>query len=298
MPKRSGKINRREREIGARLKEFREAIRWSQADFAERLGLTRNQLAAIEYGSTPLRYETAWQVRRLFGVSVAWLWGEGMTRPQDVSEDAELPLPEDPGVPKKSLLTEVFKSFYKLEDDTPSAPSAKEKAIRKVRLPELDVKHRTFLLLVVTNELHNWLARVPEGYTVDFCDKLSALAKSYLEALPAEVDSVWQARYDALVWAEVQSRAAKQAAAWGTDQKKELTDAATSSKTFPVKTQLPGLLERLKKATATPGKKTELAGFLKAPLASVSRWLAGEREPGGEVALQLLRWVEQQERKK
>jgi hypothetical protein len=31
-------------------------------------------------------------------------------------------------------------------------------------------------------------------------------------------------------------------------------------------------------------------------LASVSRWLSGEREPGGEIALLMLKWVELQER--
>lgn len=81
-------------------------------------------------------------------------------------------------------------------------------------------------------------------------------------------------------------------------QKRELTHSETLSKVADVKPKLPSLLERLKKATAETGKKSELAEFLKAPLASVSRWLSGEREPGGEVALQMLHWVEQQERRK
>jgi len=79
-------------------------------------------------------------------------------------------------------------------------------------------------------------------------------------------------------------------------QKQDLTHSETYPKDVAVKAQLPGLLERLKKATAEAGKKTALAEFLKVPLASVSRWLSGEREPGGEVTLQLLKWVELQER--
>jgi transcriptional regulator with XRE-family HTH domain len=85
-------------------------------------------------------------------------------------------------------------------------------------------------------------------------------------------------------------------------QIKELTDAETSLRIPQVKAQLPNLLERLKKATAETGKKSALAKFLSSalktnvPLASVSRWLSGEREPGGEVTLQLLKWVELQER--
>lgn len=81
-------------------------------------------------------------------------------------------------------------------------------------------------------------------------------------------------------------------------QKNELTDAAGSPKSVAMRKQLPGLLERLRNATAAPGKKTELAESLnpKVPLESVSRWLSGSREPSGEVTLQLLYWVELQER--
>lgn len=82
-------------------------------------------------------------------------------------------------------------------------------------------------------------------------------------------------------------------------KKSSLTDASCSVKdSETMKVQLPRLLERLRTATAAPGKKTELAAALnpKVPLESVSRWLSGSREPSGEVALQLLRWVELQER--
>ena len=83
---------------------------------------------------------------------------------------------------------------------------------------------------------------------------------------------------------------------------KYLTKAETSVKASSVKAQLPNLLERLNRATKETGKMSALADFLgkavgyKVPLASVSRWLSGKREPGGEVTLQLLRWVELQER--
>jgi hypothetical protein len=55
------------------------------------------------------------------------------------------------------------------------------------------------------------------------------------------------------------------------------------------------LLAKLNRLTQEPGKKTELADFLGAPLASVSRWLSGKRDPGGETTLKLLRWVQEQE---
>jgi DNA-binding transcriptional regulator YiaG len=77
--------------------------------------------------------------------------------------------------------------------------------------------------------------------------------------------------------------------------RKLLTEAESHAKLSPVKSQLDNLLATLNRLTKEPGKKTELADFLGAPLASVSRWLSGDREPGGQTTLRLLHWVEQQE---
>ncbi|MBL9172844.1 MAG: helix-turn-helix transcriptional regulator [Verrucomicrobiales bacterium] len=57
------------------------------------------------------------------------------------------------------------------------------------------------------------------------------------------------------------------------------------------------LLHRLKRAAASRGKKTELAEFLGVPLARVSQWLSGDREPGGATTLRLLEWVQAEEAK-
>jgi transcriptional regulator with XRE-family HTH domain len=81
-------------------------------------------------------------------------------------------------------------------------------------------------------------------------------------------------------------------------QTKDLTESATSEILAVVKAQLPRLRERLNRATKETGKMSALAEFLGVPLASVSRWLSGKREPGGEITLKLLHWVEQQERQK
>jgi DNA-binding transcriptional regulator YiaG len=82
-----------------------------------------------------------------------------------------------------------------------------------------------------------------------------------------------------------------------TPGKKHLTDTSYWTTTENVKELLPNLRDKLKKLTESAGKKSELADFLGAPLASVSRWLSGDREPGGEITLKLLKWVEKQERK-
>jgi DNA-binding transcriptional regulator YiaG len=54
----------------------------------------------------------------------------------------------------------------------------------------------------------------------------------------------------------------------------------------------------LNKATSGRGAKSALAKYMGVPLPNVSQWLSGDREPSGETTLQLLNWVEHQERKK
>ncbi len=61
--------------------------------------------------------------------------------------------------------------------------------------------------------------------------------------------------------------------------------------------KFPTLLARLKLATEERGNKTTLANYLEVPLVRVSQWLSGKREPGGEVTLQMLQWVEAEEAK-
>lgn len=77
-----------------------------------------------------------------------------------------------------------------------------------------------------------------------------------------------------------------------------LTKITVSGNTTEVKSQMDVLKARLNKATKGRGEKAELARFMKLPLANISQWLSGKREPGGENTLRLLRWVEQQEAKR
>jgi len=65
----------------------------------------------------------------------------------------------------------------------------------------------------------------------------------------------------------------------------------------PVPSKYPPLLARLKAATRPLRKKSELATFLGVPQSRVSEWLNGKYEPGGEITLQLLQWVEDEEAK-
>ena len=79
-------------------------------------------------------------------------------------------------------------------------------------------------------------------------------------------------------------------------KRKLLTHITDVGNVARVKSPMANLLERLNEATSQRGMKTKLAKIMGVLLANVSQWLSGEREPGGETTLQLLHWVEQQER--
>jgi transcriptional regulator with XRE-family HTH domain len=84
VPKRKAPIQtERECEIGSRVREARERLRYSQAVFARSLGLTPDKLRFIESGRTPLRYGIAWQLRDSFRISLDWLSGDGTLAGKD-----------------------------------------------------------------------------------------------------------------------------------------------------------------------------------------------------------------------
>lgn len=299
MPKKSGLMSKSEAVIGARIKEFRERIEWPQSVFAHEVGVTRNKLAGIEYGTTPLRYGLALRICRRYRISRLWL-AKGVGSPQsdwDLGKDVEYKIPHrmlfslafseilEPAIPEGLL------AFLKLDEATGATQSI---------IPPTDVPR---------GRQHEWFAAkafraavesVPADTRAAFCDAvletINSLSAVYSSNTKDRVPLYASAAIsDALSKRKTESKALV--------KKSSLTDSEISSKVvIEVKAQLPTLLERLKKATAETGKKSELAEFLKrvkkanVPLASVSRWLSGEREPGGEVALLMLKWVELQER--
>ena len=85
-------------------------------------------------------------------------------------------------------------------------------------------------------------------------------------------------------------------------QNKDLTEDSPKGNNSPVKSELEKLIARVKRLASRPGAKAELARVLKVAPARVTEWLTDDREkrkePGGHYTLELLHWVEQQERQK
>lgn len=112
MPKQSGLVDKRESAICARIKDFRESIRWPQPAFAYELQLSKNQLASIEYGRTPLRWEVGYRLCVMFDVNAHWLaTGEGPVTPYLGRTTEWFP----GNLPKKILFSEVYDSALKDE---------------------------------------------------------------------------------------------------------------------------------------------------------------------------------------
>jgi DNA-binding XRE family transcriptional regulator len=71
----------REREIAQRLRQMRELLRFSQAEFAEQVGSNRQRIADCEAGRVALRCELALRLCRQFVIGEKWL-ATGHGRPR------------------------------------------------------------------------------------------------------------------------------------------------------------------------------------------------------------------------
>jgi transcriptional regulator with XRE-family HTH domain len=287
-------MNPREREIGARLKAFRAGIKYSQASFAEIIGLTRDQLASVEYGRTPLKYSVAWKIRFAFGLSLDWLWGGDMS-PDNLAEDRHLPHPDSGRAGQNALLTDVFNEIHQL-----SGGERRVAKTRKVRVEASELAHRWLVILALRHQLDAWIASLPDGYTQDFGNQLSRLADKYLKALPADSPELIQARLDGLLWEKMRADVARKIPAVQLlpDEPRNNRGVEYEVKSLTVEkasaAALPRLIERLNRATQARGSKAELAAWLGVHRQMVTDWLTGKQKPGGEITLQLLHWVERQ----
>ena len=327
VPRPSGRMTDLERDICARVKTVRESINWSQAAFAEQLGITRDQLASIECGRTPLRYDIAWRLRQSFGISLRWL-DEGWGFPDSLAHD-NLPIPTATGLPERALLSAVAQKFSELDDgslvaigpESSGAPQQSEQPASQLlpldelgfpQLPEAvlqlidgreratgktDIDHRALHVEFLRLKIDGWVSSVPLGHVSAFANELEKAAETFIHSLPQDPEEAIERRNSQLIWERIKTANARKVLVASQTKKKVLTDVTVTDNVSPVKSTMANLLDRLNKATSQRGMKSKLAKVMGVPLSNVSQWLSGEREPGGETTLRLLQWVEQQENK-
>ena len=256
-------------EICRRLKLAREQRGLSRAEIAREGGGDSSALVRIESGRVPLHYAVA-----------RWIWRGGMHLLNPVYLTTEegkpttkyglwLPSAEDIRVSPAALFSEVINRYA---DDlrTLSGPEPSQ------RLP-----------LSWIREQQHFLERQKEGIAAG--QRLLESHSQWLLTLKEAARRAHQRRLLAVQAAVVRVR-----------EKNILTDTSNDVFNQPVRTWAT-LRDELRRLTAEPGAKTQLAKELTIqlrrqekpiPLATLSRYLSGDMEPGGEITLALLNWVE------
>jgi transcriptional regulator with XRE-family HTH domain len=277
--KSSTALPQREIEIGERVRQIRLASHLKQPDFARALDVTRDRLAAHEYGRTPLKLAVGYAICRLRNVSLRWL--------------ATGKLPKRPFTPiAPSLLNKIgdrtfFSEAYDNELSKLVEDRLKEHAERAgVPVESLDkavlIWDQQYLGISGAESHMENVIQLIQANIIDLDDD-----KKLAFALAVE-----RAAFSFLLGQA------------GQGQKEGLTESSDFRKTSgDMKRTLKKLLEDVRRLTEPVGMKAQLAEWLtkrnrrEVPQARVSEWLSGKHDPSGETTLQLLDWVEEMKRK-
>jgi len=101
-------VDQRERDIGQRVQRVRERINWPQPAFAAELDISRDRLASVEYGRTPLRYPVGYRLCAIFDVNPEWL-ANGAGEMTSTMVLPNLPMPE--GLRPKAMFSRIYDQF-------------------------------------------------------------------------------------------------------------------------------------------------------------------------------------------
>jgi len=283
----------REKAICRRLREFRLWTGLSQAEFSSVVGLNLRAYASYEYERSQLNYVAAWRIlTAMHMLNPIWL-AEGAG---EMLEGRHFTCwsPEDTGLGPRTAFSFVYDTQLK----RPLLRSPVLRLLEPIKGLRMftfasDISGRLFSKERFGDFLSGWLAALPDSNVNDFLNELFRRAAQVFARYPRDKDQQAIETRRAEIYRIEERR--RFGSASQNSEKRVLTGVAVSGKLAPVKSQLKNLLADLNRLTREPGTKTKLADFLSAPLTSVSRWLSGEREPGGETTLKMLRWVQEQE---
>lgn len=257
--------------ICRRLHQFRRDVTLlSRAAFAKKLGEDVNRIASYEHGRVPLRFGLADKIGKAFNLNQVWL-AEGKLSPTPY-------LTLDPDfvdkLPKNEYFSKVYQNYLRsaiierqhaalsvgvdLAGAPPTVPPTEKETADMFR----DLGTRMRMKFIKLSPSEQWL----------FVRAVHVAINEFLMGVPP-LDSDFED--------------------WEGEEKMPLTDVSDIDNISPVKSEMANLLGLLKKATSQRGMKSRMAKAFGVPLSTVSQWLSGKREPGGETTLRLLKWVEQ-----
>jgi transcriptional regulator with XRE-family HTH domain len=327
---RKTKLPSREMEICRRLREARELCQINQASCARQLGIERSTLLNYEQCRTPVRFGIALRFCRQFIISEEWLatgrfeachavapnhgikLGPGIEiMDQLIFKRQCVDLFSEPAalhIPPASLYSDAYDNFL-------AAEYAKLVA-QFFYLPRIAVtdSDHPILALNLLGAIEERFISLLRNEAVRRGQKPSSAWRVFAAHLLDSADLIFRKmmrfrlspeHLGRLEWmrsctsdpgAIIPFLEETPSASPPDSPKIILPHVTVSGNVQTVKAKLPSLRRRLNQATTERGMKSELAKFMGVPLPNVSQWLSGEREPGGETTLQLLHWVEQQER--
>jgi transcriptional regulator with XRE-family HTH domain len=217
-------------------------------------------------------------------------------------EHGKAPMPSDRFLARISVGLRVSAPWLKTGEGDPFYPADDERTRRA--LPQWSEK-RVARVLAVLDDLPDALAagavvgRLVKGLGLEEVKELAAEIRA-LPDLPVPARLFWNQLFTDLQLAKLDE--------WHRDrlgigcelpgagsETNELTQGSVIRKFEGVKNEMQNLIGMIRQLTAAPGSKAKLAQFLGVPQARVSEWLAGRYQPGGQITLRLLRWVEQAE---
>lgn len=276
-----------EKAVCRRVAEVRRSLGLSQSEFAKELGIGRDGLSSIEIGRAPLRFELGDKICSAMAVTPWWL-AEGK-EPREWP--ARIVIRANGPIPARMLFSAAYKQFLKPGFDLDGPPPITPEQKAEWQLDQIAGKeseliislHRELLLPLIEFALNAYEdAGLPDHLRDVLRKGLAAVVKDFIERHISEISA---------------ARAVVPAGATAKNPHFDVDDSVNSAKVAGMASPFERLLVRLNEAAGAAGKKTELATFLNAPLESVSRWLSDKREPGGDVTLRMLQWVEAQEAK-
>lgn len=287
VPKISGKMDARETMIGTRVRLIRGSIRWSQSAFAAEIGTTRDQLASIEYGRTPLRFDLAVRICRTFDCRPYWLVNShGDARPY---VPVVLTREDRAKFKANTLLSSVY-------DLVPSAfekfrPS-RERAACDEEAP-IDVHHG--IGHYVSTKLKGVRFLNPrDGWS--FLHEICETLRLRLEADFSKGLAVRENKLNELATIRYWQTSKSMLETEGATSKPIVDIPKTADKFASVSSEIPTwkqIVGALKRKTSSPGAKAQLAVDLRTSRQNVNKWLSGAGAPSAELTLAVFRWVEE-----
>ncbi len=278
---RQNPISQREIEICHRVREARLETSLSQVAFARLIGIDSSRLASYEHARVPIRAHLALAVAKISGVSLHWLANGIEPKKNALYVDKKL----RDRIPENQLFSEAFDAVLMPLIEHQIAEAKKNTG------GKLDTEKFSAVGDVgpddVVNLINQQLRKIAWETPPHLFQELYSLVYW----------AMWNFRHNNASLIEKFSGVSEaQKTSAGEIAYQGLTDVSTIGNIPGVKEKLPALLKRLNEATKERGAKTALAKFMDVKLPKVSQWLSGTHKPSGETTLQLLHWVEQQER--